>query len=797
MALKLLAGPIVRRVSADAAWVWIATSEALSRPRLILYGHDRAGGRWIRRSESLNAWSGGHHMQVTARFHVYLLAAAQRAMPGLSTTHERRAARLRHARLPHDMPIGYDVRWGEAADDEKGLAFLGALEGVVVPPFDRPTFIIQNPNRPGFRALYGSCRKFHGHGTDAIVAGEHVLRQNAGSMHHRPHVLLLGGDQIYADDVPDTLIRPIQGLARELMGGSEPLPGAPRPERLGIRERQAFVEGAAGFSSGEAANHLMTFGEFAAAYLMAWNPAVWPRSLPTAQQVARDIRPRRPLQEVAQEIADERRRVRDFQAATGAARRLLANVATYMMFDDHEVTDDWNLNADWQRRVARRPAGSRIMANALAAFWLFQAWGNDPDRLSRRSFMQSLASYANAPMQGGAGLEREFLHYHGWAFRTPTRPSAVFANTRTRRAQTRAHQRRFSPLLAAISPLARNLPRLVGLPAVDPMLAYRVNTAPRLMDAAERRRLRALLSQARRDDRRLLLVTATPLYGLDSLEFVQQIGPLLLDRLSAATALLDAILPETEMLLARLRSVIVSLSEAVQDPRRRASLLRNAEVVIAALARLPGLDELAVELRKAVQAYVRLADVESFHADPNSYFDVIDAVAAVGGRHLTVLSGDVHYGFSGAARLQHHGRALDIVQHTSSATKNEAYGGMRLILSVLQTGVFNPSERLYWWRSGDRTTVIPQAHPDQDIEAVRERAYRDEVDAQGAPHVSETFAYVPRLRVPGLSGFDQLAELHNNMGWLRLDARGGRHVLLAVHRPGEAPRRSIPYTWRF
>ena len=318
MPLKLLAGPIVRRASVDSAWVWIATSEELSRPRLILYGHDRGGGRWVRRSESLNAWSGGYHLRITANFHVYLLAAAQQAMPGIVATHERRAARMRHAKLPHDMPIAYDIRWGEAAEEgsdeadrEKGLAFLDALEGVVVPPFDRPTFIIQNPKQAGFRALYGSCRKFHGYGTDAIVAGDRTLRQYADSLRHRPHVLLLGGDQMYADDVPDTLIRPIQDLARELMGGSEPLPGVARPERLGIRERQGFTEQNANFSSGEASNHLMTFGEFAAVYLMAWNPAVWPQSLPTPQQVARDIRPRRPLQEVQEEIADERRRVAD------------------------------------------------------------------------------------------------------------------------------------------------------------------------------------------------------------------------------------------------------------------------------------------------------------------------------------------------------------------------------------------------------------------------------------------------------------------------------------------------------
>jgi phosphodiesterase/alkaline phosphatase D-like protein len=57
---------------------------------------------------------------------------------------------------------------------------------------------------------------------------------------------------------------------------------------------------------------------------------------------------------------------------------VLANVPTYMIFDDHDVTDDWNLTARWRHRVHASPAGRRIVANALAAYWAFQGWGNDP-----------------------------------------------------------------------------------------------------------------------------------------------------------------------------------------------------------------------------------------------------------------------------------------------------------------------------------------------------------------------------------------------------------------------------------
>lgn len=59
-------------------------------------------------------------------------------------------------------------------------------------------------------------------------------------------------------------------------------------------------------------------------------------------------------------------------------RRALANIPTYMMFDDHDVTDDWNLNPMWQRRVHGNPLGRSIVRNGLMSYMLFQDWGNDP-----------------------------------------------------------------------------------------------------------------------------------------------------------------------------------------------------------------------------------------------------------------------------------------------------------------------------------------------------------------------------------------------------------------------------------
>jgi hypothetical protein len=77
------------------------------------------------------------------------------------------------------------------------------------------------------------------------------------------------------------------------------------------------------------------------------------------------------------------RNLRKFALGQGKVRRALASVPTYMIFDDHDVTDDWNLNPEWCARVlgadaARpQPLGRQVIRNALASYALFQDWGND------------------------------------------------------------------------------------------------------------------------------------------------------------------------------------------------------------------------------------------------------------------------------------------------------------------------------------------------------------------------------------------------------------------------------------
>ena len=58
---------------------------------------------------------------------------------------------------------------------------------------------------------------------------------------------------------------------------------------------------------------------------------------------------------------------------------------TYMILDDHDVTDDWFMNREWCNRVLSQKGdtlGRRVIRNALIAYAVFQAWGNDPDQFA-------------------------------------------------------------------------------------------------------------------------------------------------------------------------------------------------------------------------------------------------------------------------------------------------------------------------------------------------------------------------------------------------------------------------------
>lgn len=70
-------------------------------------------------------------------------------------------------------------------------------------------------------------------------------------------------------------------------------------------------------------------------------------------------------------------------------RALLAHVPTFLMLDDHEVTDDWNFDVSWARMLHNRKDALRMwpktLTDGLVAYWVYQGWCNKAQGPNARS----------------------------------------------------------------------------------------------------------------------------------------------------------------------------------------------------------------------------------------------------------------------------------------------------------------------------------------------------------------------------------------------------------------------------
>ncbi|MGH3904074.1 MAG: alkaline phosphatase D family protein [Pseudonocardiaceae bacterium] len=57
-------------------------------------------------------------------------------------------------------------------------------------------------------------------------------------------------------------------------------------------------------------------------------------------------------------------------------RWLLSTVPTAMIFDDHDVRDDWNTSQAWRRRMNAQPWWQERIRGGLASYWVYQHIGN-------------------------------------------------------------------------------------------------------------------------------------------------------------------------------------------------------------------------------------------------------------------------------------------------------------------------------------------------------------------------------------------------------------------------------------
>ena len=225
-----------------------------------------------------------------------------------------------------------------------------------------PPSVIRTIDSGQVRVLFGSCRTAAPHeppwtlemqldptgrGVDALRA--HALRMLGQPVEEWPHIAVMLGDQIYADDSsPATHERiknrrenePVEGLPAELVGG---------------------------------------FEEYCWLYHESWSPDV--------------------------------------------ERWFFSVVPTAMIFDDHDMIDDWNISDTWVREIRQESWWEDHVIGGLVSYWIYQHLGNlSPAEIRAEGMLAELAD-----LDDGDGLPARV----GAAHPRSSRPCRVATGSRS------------------------------------------------------------------------------------------------------------------------------------------------------------------------------------------------------------------------------------------------------------------------------------------------------------------------------------------------------------------------------
>ncbi|MEU6076687.1 alkaline phosphatase D family protein [Micromonospora sp. NPDC047074] len=85
-------------------------------------------------------------------------------------------------------------------------------------------------------------------------------------------------------------------------------------------------------------------------------------------------------------------------------RWLLSTVPSVMIFDDHEIIDDWNTSASWRADMRDQPWWAERIGSGLASYWVYQHLGNlSPDEIAADPVFAEVSAAEDA-----TGVLREF-----------------------------------------------------------------------------------------------------------------------------------------------------------------------------------------------------------------------------------------------------------------------------------------------------------------------------------------------------------------------------------------------------
>ncbi|WP_115335659.1 alkaline phosphatase D family protein [Shewanella baltica] len=301
------------------------------------------------------------------------------------------------------------------------------------------------------QVFHGSCRNPHHHSDDALVAADTHLAQiiDTGVADDRPALIVMSGDQVYIDDVAGPMLNAIGqvidllGLQHEQFEGAniassealhyQPadlyqrhknlLPHTQYPAKTALWR---WYRNHPIFTSSIAENHLVSLNEIIALYLLTWSPELW-----ELVNIPKDVDGLTPANNARWQ--NEWQHLLGFKAGLTQVRRFMAHIPVYMMFDDHDVTDDWNLTAKWELAAYEHAFSKRIIGNALIGYTLFQGLGNAPDKFFDEIRPLLDAFFAQPQSESQDLLIDELLKFEQWHYTLATSPKLVVLDTRTRR----------------------------------------------------------------------------------------------------------------------------------------------------------------------------------------------------------------------------------------------------------------------------------------------------------------------------------------------------------------------------
>ncbi|MDC5809606.1 alkaline phosphatase D family protein [Vibrio europaeus] len=428
----LIAGPILRKTTSEEIVFWLVTSEPLS-------GHFEL--KLEPQLGTLFSQDLSECQQLAIGKHCYLTLAQFKG------------------KFPTNVALSYEFITQHGAltslypellyNDEQSLTFKISTKADYI--------------------LHGSCRNPHHPSKDALIQiNAKVANQ---TLEERPDLLMMSGDQIYADHVAgptlDAILQTIKllGLPHEQfvqapISSSQELYAHPDCYYGRDNILPHYVDDGSWltklfphrntpiFSSREAENHLVTFSEFFAMYLLVWSPTLWPYLNINNLLDKKFTHANKPIPPLfQQQWREEKAIIDEFVAGLPQVQRLFAHIPTYMIFDDHDVTDDWNLTIGWEKAAYGNPFSNRIIGNGLAAYWLCQGWGNEPDNFNQE-FLAIAERFLSQP---GAQQQDDFIQYlytfERWHYTIHSSPKVVVLDTRTRRWRSESRMNKPSGLM--------------------------------------------------------------------------------------------------------------------------------------------------------------------------------------------------------------------------------------------------------------------------------------------------------------------------------------------------------------